>query len=529
MPEPGIGYIKLTGFMENTYPTMLKALEKLKKDGMKALILDMRNNSGGLLSQAIKISDLFLHSGVIVSTVGEDENDLNEAKRQDTDILDIPIVVMINAGTASAAEIVTAALKKNGRATVFGRKSFGKGSVQNLFRIPRGGGIKLTIAQSLTPVKNSIQSVGVTPDVELQPAFVHEKKISLFDTDDNVLKEVDLKEHIVSEYIPKKVEKPALTIRYIKPYKDIEQLIKERKKEKVGVYKGDEEIEIVISSLKKTTTGRGNLLTVSQEIKDVEWNSIVAKLQEIKIPWKKLMKLGDVDGRSIKARLVSSSKLEGGKIHKLRFEATSPATIENLIGILETDIPYMRRIEIPFGTFSGKLERTVSIKLPESIPWMRNTGKLKLYVGNTEKVLKTEEILLETVPVKRPELVFSMFAVEQCVNVNGSVEPNVDVSLHINVKNIGDGPLLEGRAMIINNNNSKELFINNGTQPLVLKPGEEKEAVFTFKTNSISQKQLEKVKMTFSVYGYKTKYSAGFSVPIKKGGVICKYKADKKQ
>jgi len=529
MPQPGIGYIKLTGFMENTYPAMLKALEKLKKDGMKALILDMRNNSGGLLSQAIKISDLFLQSGTIVSTVGEGERDVSEAKRQDTDILDIPMVVMTNAGTASAAEIVTAALKKNGRATVFGRKSFGKGSVQNLFRIPSGGGIKLTIAQYLTPGKISIQSVGVTPDVELQPAFVHEKKISLFDTDDNILKEADLKEHIVSEYIPKKTEKPALTIRYFKPYKDIEQLIKERKKEKVGVYKGDEEIEIAISSLKKSLAGRGNLLSAAQEIKDVEWNSIVAKLQEINIPWKKLMKLGDVDGRAVKARLVSSSKLEGGKTHKLRFEATSPATIENLIGILETDIPYMRRIEIPFGTFSGKMERTVNIKLPESIPWMKNTGKLKLSVGNTDKVLKTEDVSLETIPVKKPELVFSMFAVEEAGNINGIVEPSEDVKLYINVKNIGSGALLEGRAMIINNNNSKELFINNGTQPLVLKPGEEKEAIFTFKTNSITQKQLEEIKMTFTVYDYKTKYSAGFSVPIKKGGAICKYKADEKQ
>ena len=528
MPQPGIGYIKLTGFMENTYPAMLKALDDLKKDGMKALILDMRNNSGGLLSQAIKISDLFLQRGVIVSTVGEDEREVNEAKREDSDILDIPIVVMINAGTASAAEIVTAALKKNGRATVFGRKSFGKGSVQNLFRIPGGGGIKLTIAQYLTPGNISIQSVGITPDVELQPAFIHEKKISIFDTDDDVLKEADLKEHIVSEYIPKKKEKPVLTIRYHKPYKDVEQLIKERKKEKVGVYKSDEEIEIVIKALQQTFGGKKNTISAAQDIKDLEWNQIVAKLQEIGVPWKKLMKLGNVDAESVKAKLISSSKLEGGKVNKLEFEAEYPETIENLIGILETDIPYLRRVEIPFGTFKGKVTRSVSIKLPESIPWMKSKGRLKLYAGKPDKAFKTEEIFVETIPVKRPDLVFSMFAVEHKGGRNGVVEPDEEISLHINMKNVGKGALLDGRAMIINNNNSKELFIENGTMPVEIKPGEEKEGVFTFKTSSITQKQLEEIKLTFTIYDYKTKYSAGFSVPIKKGAVICKFREDKK-
>lgn len=528
MPEPGIGYIKLTGFMENTYPAMLKALDKLKKDGMKALVLDMRNNSGGLLSQAIKISDLFLQRGVIVSTVGEDEREVNEANRDDTDILDIPIIIMINAGTASAAEIVTAALKKNGRATVFGRKSFGKGSVQNLFRIPGGGGIKLTIAQYLTPGNISIQSVGITPDVELQPVFIHEKKISVFETDDSILKEADLKEHIVSEYIPKKKEKPTLTIRYHKPYKDIEQLIKERKKEKVGVYKSDEEIEIVIKALKKKMAGEKNTISAAADIKSSQWNEIVAELQKIGIPWKKLMKLSNIEVGSLNAKLVSSSELEGGKIHKLRFEAQYPETIENLIGILETDIPYLKRVEVPFGTFKGKVVREVSIKLPESIPWMKSNGNLKLFVGTPDKVLKTEKVTLSTVPVKKPELIFSKFAVEKSGNINGVIEPNEEISLNISIKNIGKGSLIDGRAMIINNNNSKELFISSGTMPIKMEPGEEKDAVFTFKTSSITEKQLEEISLTFTVYDYKTKYSAGFSVPIKKGGSICKYQESKK-
>ncbi len=137
MPEKGIGYIKLTGFMENSYEQMAAALADLRKKGMKALILDMRGNSGGLLQQAIRISDLFLDRGVIVSTVGDEDRDVSEASKDPSDVLDLPIAVMVDEGSASATEIVAAALKKNGRAVVVGRRTFGKGSVQNLFRIPR--------------------------------------------------------------------------------------------------------------------------------------------------------------------------------------------------------------------------------------------------------------------------------------------------------------------------------------------------------------------------------------------------------
>ncbi|HSA33578.1 MAG TPA: S41 family peptidase, partial [bacterium] len=98
MPQKGIGYIKLSGFMENSYDQFVSALSDLRKKGMRALVLDMRGNSGGLLNQAIKISDLFLDRGVIVSTVGDDERDVSEASRQSSDILDVPVVVMVNEG-----------------------------------------------------------------------------------------------------------------------------------------------------------------------------------------------------------------------------------------------------------------------------------------------------------------------------------------------------------------------------------------------------------------------------------------------
>lgn len=522
MPKPGTGYIKLSGFMENTYPAMLSALDGLKKKGMKALILDMRNNSGGLLSQAIKISDLFLDKGVIVSTVGDDERDVSEAEKQKTDVLDIPVLVMINEGTASAAEIVTAALKKNGRASVLGRKSFGKGSVQNLFRIPSGGGLKLTIAQYLTPGDISIQSIGITPDIEIRSAFVHKDKISLFDSGENITTEESLKEHIVSEYAPKKPEKPSVTVRYFKEYKDLDQLIKDRRKEKIGVFKSDEEIDIALEIISEMTSNSIKPNDAASKIRDKEWDKVVTKLSDAGIPWKKTISLKQPDVESLKVSLMSSSKMKGGKTHKLTMKVEAKGEIENLIGVFETDIPFVRRVEIPFGTFSGSVERSVNIKLPESIPWRKGTAELKLYTNKPDnKPIKVESFVIETVPAAHPEIIFSVLAIDSGGNSDGVIQPGEEVRLLVNFKNIGKGGILDGRAMVINVDNSKEIFINNGTLSFSLNPGEVKTAEFKFRINSFETKESLLSKLAVSLYDYKTKYSSGFSVPIFKSGVDC--------
>ncbi len=521
MPAPGIGYIKLSGFMENTYPAMLSALEDLKKKGMKGLVLDMRNNSGGLLSQAIKISDIFLKQGVIVSTVGEDEKDVSDATVEDTDILDIPVIVMINEGTASAAEIVTAALKKNGRAAVIGRKSFGKGSVQNLFPIAGGGGLKLTIAQYLTPGDISIQSVGVTPDIELRQAYISKEKISIFDDGDDILKEENLKEHIVSDYVPKDIEKPAMTIRYFKEYKDIDQIIKERRKEKVGAFKSDEEIEIAIKVLSGSTMFKQTVFDSASKLKEKEWDNILAKLSSTGVQWKKMMSLKQPSVKDLKATLLNSSTLVGGKELQLTFKAEHSGEIENLIGILETKIPYLKRVEVPFGTFSGSVERTVNVKLPESVQWRKESATFKLCHGTPEKVLKTEVIPVETVPVDMPDMIFSVLAVESAGRIDGKVQYGEKIKLILSMKNTGKGALLDGRAMIINANNSKDMFINSGTMPLTLAPGETKTAEFSFELNSAPKDSKDPVRLVISVYDYKTKYNAGFTIPVATSDAGC--------
>lgn len=181
---PGnVGYVRVTGFQENTARDLKDALAAMQGevsgvDKFKGLVLDLRNNPGGLLDQAIQVSDLFLETGDIVSTVTRASKKPERAQHFRTEP-DYPVVVLVNEGSASASEIVAGALKNNGRAIVLGNRTFGKGSVQNLFELPLGAALKLTMAQYLTPGDQSIQSVGVAPDILLHPVQVTADEIRM--------------------------------------------------------------------------------------------------------------------------------------------------------------------------------------------------------------------------------------------------------------------------------------------------------------------------------------------------------------
>ncbi|MDR2055515.1 MAG: S41 family peptidase [Desulfovibrio sp.] len=171
--EDGYYWIRLTRFSERTTEELkdsLKAAEKesRKEAGLKGIVLDLRNNPGGLLDQAVSVSDVFLEQGAIVSIKGRDEKrgHVYEAARQADDV-HVPTVALINAGSASASEIVAGALRDQKRALILGERSFGKGSVQKIIPLPDGAGLKLTVALYYTPSGSSIQAEGIVPDMEV--------------------------------------------------------------------------------------------------------------------------------------------------------------------------------------------------------------------------------------------------------------------------------------------------------------------------------------------------------------------------
>lgn len=192
-----IGYVRISSFQERTAEDLKKALSELKGKSslpLKGLILDMRNNPGGLLTQSVEVSDVFLKSGTIVSTRGRIKSVESKAiAKDDGNELTCPIVVLVNEGTASAAEIVSGALQDNGRALVLGTQTFGKGSVQTVIPLEEGAALKLTTAKYYTPKGRSIQAEGITPDITvkyLKPADENDGEGG------ETVRERDLKGHI---------------------------------------------------------------------------------------------------------------------------------------------------------------------------------------------------------------------------------------------------------------------------------------------------------------------------------------------
>lgn len=174
--EGDIAYLRITSFSENTADAMIAAFEKEKKaigKDLKGVVLDLRNNPGGLLDQAIEVSDAFLQRGEIVSTRSRKPEESRRYSATAGDITNaLPIVVLINEGSASASEIVAGALKDHKRAVALGTKTFGKGSVQTVIPISGHGAIRLTTARYYTPAGTSIQAKGITPDIEVEQAKV---------------------------------------------------------------------------------------------------------------------------------------------------------------------------------------------------------------------------------------------------------------------------------------------------------------------------------------------------------------------
>lgn len=166
--DDSVGYLRLTAFNENSSKQIKNRIKKFKKNKINKYILDLRNNPGGLLSQAIKISDFFLDSGEIVSTKSRKPNENRKYFAKKGDILDgETLVVLINYGSASASEIVAGALKDHKRAIVIGNNSYGKGSVQSIIPLKNKGAIRLTISKYYLPSGKSISGTGITPDIEV--------------------------------------------------------------------------------------------------------------------------------------------------------------------------------------------------------------------------------------------------------------------------------------------------------------------------------------------------------------------------
>jgi len=232
--EKNYGYIRLSQFQEKTdgeFEKAVKALEEESKGSLKGLVLDLRNNPGGLLDQAVKISDRFIDSGLIVSVEGRKEDQkLKFYAHPDGSLARYPLIVLVNGGSASGAEIVAGAIQDHGRGILVGTQTFGKGSVQTIIPLKDGSGLRLTTARYYTPNGRSIQAKGIVPDIVVKPLKPEEEKEVVTP---KLPAEKDLERHLMD------VEKGAP--------KEKEKLKKEEGKEKKPV---DNQLERALELLK---------------------------------------------------------------------------------------------------------------------------------------------------------------------------------------------------------------------------------------------------------------------------------------
>jgi carboxyl-terminal processing protease len=195
--EPGIGYVRLTQFQEQTSSDLAKAISKLRDANIHSLILDLRNNPGGLLTSAVEVSEQFLENGKLVVSIKAKDGKKDEYVASKVNPLkEMPMIVLVNEGSASASEIVSGALQDWGRALVMGTQTFGKGSVQTILPMSDGSALRLTTAKYYTPKGRSIQNTGIDPDILVKPVLTKQAK-SL-----SITREKDLDRHLKNEFQP---------------------------------------------------------------------------------------------------------------------------------------------------------------------------------------------------------------------------------------------------------------------------------------------------------------------------------------
>jgi carboxyl-terminal processing protease len=244
-------YVRLTQFQKRSSESMTEALKKMKdqaskKGGLQGIILDLRSNPGGLLDQAVDVSSLFLKEGIVVSTESRDpqNKDIRYVKKSGFKDLTTPMIVLMNGASASASEIVGGALQDYRRAVIMGSQSFGKGSVQTVAQLDKETGVKLTIAQYMTPKGRKIQAVGITPDVQVEEVDQAEFEKDL--REDRFIREKDLKNHLTAT-IETEAEKAE---RQVAERQERSRRIREMEEAKTKVKKKEDEIFRTFEAMK---------------------------------------------------------------------------------------------------------------------------------------------------------------------------------------------------------------------------------------------------------------------------------------
>jgi carboxyl-terminal processing protease len=485
-----VGYVRIKNFQANTTDDMMRALSDFKRKGVtKGLILDLRNNPGGLLDQAVKVSDAYLKRGNIVATVGVVEG---RSAREARDASDdgnewtAPVVVLLSSGSASASEIVAGALKNNDRAVIVGEQSFGKGSVQVLREFPDHSSLKLTIAQYLTPGDISIQGVGVTPDVQLLPSSVTKERITYF-TSDSSTKEADLDAHLTSAYTAAPQE-PEVKLHY---FFDIDAEEKKRKAVEGESNPFVEDPEIVFARLYlNNASGKTRKDLVSsgksffEKYASEQEALISGALGGLSIDWSDAQSISTPGASTADFSIDKGTSLTAGDEIKLNLSVknTGSRPLYRVRAESKSDNPFFNELEFFLGKVNAGETRSFSIpiKLPKDAVGRTDDVTLSLFeAGGSAPAPITKSVQIKG--LDRPVFSYGYRIVDdEGGNGDGLLQVGETVKFVLTVKNTGKGKSYETLAALKSYAGKSILLKDGRTNVDNLLPGDQKSAVFSF-------------------------------------------------
>ncbi len=539
MLSDAIGLIRVESFHSSTCSEIKKELEAMHRKKMRGLVLDLRDNPGGLLQQAICMADLFLSSGTIVTTSSNDpEEDKRELATAEGTEPNYPMAVLVNGGSASASEIVAGALKSHDRAVVIGQKTFGKGSVQMLYNDDRDGwALKLTVAQYLTPGDVSIQGVGILPDIAIDPMTVDRLDMDLT-IDKEYLRESDLAAHLTHDRA-RQYGGSEIVLRYYLP-QETRQKLREAQPEDLEENIHESEFLTRFSQKLLARAARPGRLEMLEDAKPVidsarteEMTRAEKELNKLGVNWK----LGTDQGPSeVEVRVSTNKKdnrVKAGEPFELVVELTNKgkAPLYRVRGLTNSDSILFNERELVFGYLEpGKTrkwtttlglcrteEKERTCRIPRNVPDRADGIRIE-FSDAFDHAPKPVEIRTEIEALPKPQFAYLIqMADTKRGNGDGELQLGEFVNLYLTVRNIGKGKSYETLASL-RNLSGRGVLLNDGRFDLKeMKPNEEKTVAFSFEV--LPDFDQEEAKLEVAIVDRELSQPAGekLQIPIRKG------------
>jgi len=497
-----VGYVKVKQFSKGISSDVADAMRQLSAQGATSWILDLRNNPGGLLEEAVQLSDLFVDSGTVVTTVSGRDREARRAEHGFGDTTS-PLAVLVNSGSASASEIVAGALKNLDRAVIIGTRTFGKGTVQELYDNEDRSKLKLTIAQYLTPGDRSIQNLGIVPDIALQRMYVPEKN----DAPEDFIRllpptrtygEKDLDSTLVSSYA-KDTDKPAHEVPFIverkKPAAGTEPAVKPEDDDE-DENDADEIVEDFEMKFAKEVVSSVNVAArpkvvnaarkVVERIRGEEEKKLVAELQKIGIDWS--APVAESGAANLEVSLQTAQNVKAGDV------VTVTATVKNtglgtayrVLPRVHADDSVFDDTELPVGKVAPGETKTFSAKLRVPKDALDRKNRLGIEVKEARNAvarITPTEIRVEAAP--RPVFAYAYQLIDDG-NGDGLVQKGEKYRLQVQLKNTGAGPTAKATVLL---RNATGDGVTLGKSRIELKdspinPGQVKELEFPLQTDA---------------------------------------------